>query len=308
MDKAAEWNQLSLLLPQVGVSVAGSNCVAIDQTTTDNGFLNCARLGLPGASNHGSTAQAVTNLLACLGAPTGNANLVGHGNDGIIVTGTGQNANDPDKYMSLGNPFNWRLYVRQLRSHIYSFSLWACHPGTGDAGADFLYSIAQTVNCQVGGPTGFLYCQGGRLWLEPNSVWQVATPTNRPTAIAAPTAHFMGYIEMELAIIGSEGKIRLVKLESVTEVVYVPAFGRSRTPTTLIGNDARDLLSLVRFDAPFQPGGQPAALVTGVLTVRFGEETREFNIFNDRLLQDRSNPTLFYQATAGFGPVLRSIL
>lgn len=305
MNRTPERNSLSLLLPQVGVSTAGSNCVSIDQTTNDNGFLNCARLGEPGASNHGSTAQAIANLLACLGAPTGTANLIGHGDDGIIVTGTGQNANDPDKYISLGNAIHWRSYVRQLRGHVYSFSLWACHPGTGDAGADFLYSIAQTVNCQVGGPTGFLYCDNGRLWLEPNSVWQVATPTYRPPAIPAPTPHFMSYLEMEFAM---EGKTNLVKLESVTEVIYTPTFGRSRVATTLAGNDARDLLSLVRFDAPFQPGGNPAALVTGILTVKFGEQTREFDIFNNRLLQDRSNPTLFYQATASFGVVLSSMV
>jgi hypothetical protein len=299
-------NALSLLFPEVGVSIAASNCVSIDQTTNDNGFLNCARLGFPEASNHGSTAGAVADLLACLGAPTGNASIVGHGNDGIIVTGTGQSANDPDKYISLNNAIHWRPYIRQLRNHLYSFSLWACHPGTGDAGADFLYSIAQTVSCQVAGPTGFLYCDGGRLWLEPKSVWQVATPTNRPTPIPAPTPHFMSYSEIELPAMGSEN--RFVKLSSVTEVMYVPMLGRNRAPINLRGDEARDLLSLVRFDAPFRPGGTPGALVTGILTVSFGDETREFNIFNGRLLQDRSNPTFFYQATAGFDLMLKSLL
>jgi hypothetical protein len=286
-----------------------NGCWTIDHTTTDNGFLGCARGGVPGAGSHGSTADAVQNLLNCLGPTRQSAHIVGHGNDGIIVTGTGQNANDRNKYVSLWNQTNWQAALQRLNGRINDLRLWACHPGTADAGADFLYNVARVVGAAVAGPTGFLYCSGGNLTLEPRSTWQVATPTSRPPAIAAPTPHLQ--VLMKLAI-SMQGKISLVDLKDVSRVHYKTfAFmtGGAHS-TTLTGDDGRDLLRLIDLEHPFQPPGIPAALVTGELEVTFTasgqEHTRSFNIYNDRLLHDPTED-VYYNATAAFTTALMSV-
>src|SRR5258708_9224634 len=80
----------------VGLDLAN---VTIDSTTQDaNGFLDCARQALPNASRHGSTQDAITNLLCAKNI--GPANIVGHGATGLIATGAGMPAScSPDKCM-----------------------------------------------------------------------------------------------------------------------------------------------------------------------------------------------------------------
>lgn len=86
-------------------------CWTIDHTTGagDNGFLDAARSRYPQSRAHDSTAGAATNMLNCFYSeidwepglhPVVNANIVGHGAEGSIVTGTGQNANDTAKYIA----------------------------------------------------------------------------------------------------------------------------------------------------------------------------------------------------------------
>jgi hypothetical protein len=290
-------------------------CTTIDQSTNDNGFLGCARAGDPGAGQHGSTAQAVSNLLACLGAGVGLANIIGHGNDGLIVTGQGQEPTDPDKYIFLYNQYAWEPYLRQLRGHVNSLKLWACHPGTGDMGADFLYAIAKVINALATGPTGFLYCSGGNMSLEAGSTWQVATPTNRPNPIPAPTPHFSDLTTH--LILSNKPRPQRVSLDDLIFVEYIPR-GIVQTTArniTFEGNDGKGLLRLARFDSPFEPGGVPAAIVTGRLIITFAvkrkgrkaEEQREFLIYNNRLLQDKLSPETFYNATTAFTQTLAAL-
>jgi len=81
----------------------------------------------------------------------------------------------------------------------------------------------------------------------------------------------------------------------------------------LTGNDATGLLQLIEFNNPFQPGGIPAAIVTAKLVVSFnsaeyGEETREFNVYNYRLIQDTTSPETFYYCLPGFNEALTQTL
>jgi hypothetical protein len=112
-------------------------------------------------------------------------------------------------------------------------------------------------------------------------------------------------------LLNDVGGPRKVPLSSVVSVEYTPTFLPSLSPQTiaLAGNDASSLLNLIQFDNPYQPGGIPAAMVTGVLRVTFGpdgggQETREFNVYNYRLLQDTASPDTFYFCT----PALREAL
>lgn len=291
---------------------AVTGCVSIDATTNDNGFLNCARAGSPGAANHGSTQQAVANLMGCTAAGAKAASLIGHGNDGIIVTGTGQQANDSTKYISLWNQGVWQPHVQQLRGRVNSLALWACHPGTGDAGADFLFHLAQVVRTNVSGPTGFLYCQGGNLWLEAKSVWQVATPNSRPPAIPAPTGH-LEEPQMDMAlVVGSE--VRRISVSRVVSARYSSTAPSRRSQGALIqldSQEAQSLVALVDFASPFRPGGAPAALETGRLTlvvdIDRANVDRNFAVFNDKLLQDMDYPDVYYRCFSGFGRAMAAL-
>src|SRR5437763_16874631 len=82
-------------------SGAINGCTTIDSFPNDNGFLACARGGNPGARGDGSTADAVQNLLNCVAAGKRHADIVGHGNDGIISSGQRQNPYDLNKYINI---------------------------------------------------------------------------------------------------------------------------------------------------------------------------------------------------------------
>ena len=103
-----------------GFDVLVGNCWTIDATShasggADNGFLDCARSHTPGYRSDSTTAQAVNNLVACIGAGTGVANIVGHGNDGLIVTGQGQAPSDPQRFITTWNENIWGPLCRALR-------------------------------------------------------------------------------------------------------------------------------------------------------------------------------------------------
>jgi hypothetical protein len=296
-----------------GTAGAIAGCTSIDAYPRDNGFLPCARAHNPRASGHGSTAEAIASLMRCIGAGTGTASLVGHGEAGIIGTGIGDGSVPgsvtPDKLISTRNRSYWEPYVRQLRGHATSLTLWACHPGAEDAGADFLYMLAGIINANVAGPTGFLYCsvQQSELWIEPGSVWQVATPSHRPNPIKRPTLRLLD-IPMEMVL--NETPEKRVPLDDILSVEFRPGF-MAHTGFRLMDADARDFLRLAQWDQPYQPGGVPAAMVSGILVVTFAsagrQETREFALYNHLLLEDLAARGTFYRCSDGFQSALMSL-
>lgn len=296
-------------------------CWTIDATTGagDNGFLDCARGGHPGVGGHGSTRQAVDNLLACL--PTlallsagvkKTANIVGHGNDGIVVTGTGQNVSDSTKYIAWWNRNTWKAELQRLRGRVAILRLWACHPGTAQEGLDLLNYVCQETGAIVMGPTGFLYCGGGSFTLEANSTWQVVTPGQPlPAPIPAPTAHLNEEItDMRVA---SGSGYEHIAAEDVTTVEIMSPDG-SQTVQELTGIDSAGFLNSVAFDAPFAVDGVPGGIVTAIIRLHFSSpaarlvgNTRPFIVWNDRQLEDAEYRGHFYRAQAGLRSMLRMI-
>lgn len=304
---------LSLNALAFGDTVTGAlpGCTTIDGDNNDNGFLGCARVKNLGASSHFSTGEAVAKLNQCM-TGVGRPNIVGHGSDGIIVTGTGDDATNPDKYISLWNQSYWEPYVKQLKGRISGLSLWACHPGTGQNGADFLFSLARVVNAPVAGPTGFVYCSNTApdLFLEPRSVWQIATPSHRPNPIASPTPYFhFGIMNLSLNF-GSN--VEMISSQSIISIEYIAGKNvDSPALFTLTGNSAADLVNLIKFDSPFFPGGTPAAIITGKLIVTFERnkrrEQRDFVVYNNRLLEDTTYRGTFYYCAEGFRDAIQLI-
>jgi len=270
---------------------------SIDATTTDNGFLNCARSGHPGAKSHHTTQEAMANLASLLPGAVPLANLCGHGNDGLIVTGQGQTPTDPKCYINPWNVSFWRPFVQQLRGRCTVLKLWACHPGTGQAGVNLLSALSQTVGAQCMGITGFLYCGGGRFWLEPGSTWQVVTPGHPlPAPIEAPSPH-LRVLKDDLVLIATDSGYDSVPITEVVQVSLVV----ERGPERVFDQDlARDWLRTIAFDAPFVVDGVPCALVTSRVNIKFTHDReRSYLVWNERMLEDATYPGNFYRSFAG---------
>jgi hypothetical protein len=254
-------------------------------------------------------AQVRRRLIVCRAAKP-ISNIVGHGNDGIIVTGTGQHASDPLKYISWSNRNSWKANLQRLQGRTTTIRLWGCHPGTGQDGLNLLDYVCQETGAISMGPTGFLYCSGGNFSLEANSNWQVVTPGQPlPQPINAPTPHFTAtFSNMKIK---TEKGYEHIAAEDVTAVEIVTADG-NRTIQKLTTSDSIDLVRAVGFDDPFTIDGVPGALITARVRVTFAASaaqligaTREFIVWNDRQLEDVQHRGHFYHTQPGFRNLLR---
>jgi hypothetical protein len=286
----------ALAVPAGAFAASTEGAWSIDHTSGagDNGFLDCARSGHPGVGSHDSTAAAVANFLSLLPpVSTKWANLVGHGNDGLIVTGTGQNTPDPTKYITWWNRNTWAPEVSKLRGQCQIIKLWACHPGTGQEGVDLLFALTEETGAVCMGPTGFLNCAGGSFTLEANSTWQVCTPGQpKPNPIQAPSPHLLPYTDFMVSL--REGE-RLVKVDDVEAVEILTA--SDRLVGLLSGTEARNFLGLIDFTNPIAMTGVPAALPTGKILLSIKGENKAFVIYNNRILQDTAEPTKWYRCS-----------
>ena len=266
--------------------------------------MDCARSHTPGYRSDSTTAQAVNNLVACIGAGTGVANIVGHGNDGLIVTGQGQAPSDPQRFITTWNENIWGPLCRALRGKATTIKLWACHPGTAQAGADLLYAMMQETNATCMGPTGFLYCGPQGLYLEGNSTWQVASPGHpKPNPIPAPTPHFIVSIATWNLNMGGAPVVTLADVHTVE----VRRDGNSLL--SLRDDAARSFLRLVDFSNPFHIEGFVGAIITGELTITHHDASgtpheEKFLIYNNRLVVRDVDPPLYYQCSEGFAQAL----
>jgi len=285
-----------------------STATTIDEKTNDNGYLVCMRRHFPGHRLHPTTKGAVDNLLAISGR---SAQIVGHGNVGIIITGTGQSASDPAKYIALGNQSRWKPEIARLKTRIDSLRLIACYTGAEAAGANLLYEMAKECGASVSASTGLTWCGPNGWWLDPGARWQVATPTHKPQPIPKdPQGRSFGGVSMIVLIDGK--KRRSFSTKDVTSAVYQPAAGiqpKAGGPVELKGLAARDLVGLVNFAEPFEPGGVPGALVTGEITLSLKPEAekRRFIVYADSILQDAANPSVFYRTNEGFAEAVQTL-
>nr|WP_152029974.1 hypothetical protein [Pseudomonas sp. LPH1] len=195
----------------------------------DNGANNCMSGRFWSCMRHGSTAQAVSNYLGRLkvtdsSSPSfegyskedavifkgaGNLNIGGHGNEGLLETGVGQNGPfDIGKYILTWNQSVWESEFQKLRPKNFTMmSIYSCHTGAGADGARLLWMMANSLQRAVRGRTGLTYCGSNGITFEKGSVWQVASPgPTMPNPIPAPTPH----LRQEASV-----NIRLVKKKRV---------------------------------------------------------------------------------------------
>jgi hypothetical protein len=291
-----------------GDAFVAATSTTIDHSTNDNGYLVCMRRHFSGYRLHPSTSTAIGNLLGLGGR---SAQIVGHGDTAIVVTGTGQTAPDPAKYIALGNQSRWKPELARLKGRIDSLRVIACYTGAEAGGANLLFEMAKECGASVTAPTGLTWCGPNGWWLDPGARWQVATPTHKPQPIPKdPEGRSFGEITM-LVLFDGDRK-RQLKAEDVDTVVYQRQAGHqpsAAAPIVLQGASAIDFLRLVNFAEPFEPGGVPGAIVSGTITLRFkrSERTWSFAVYGDSLLQDTGRPSVFYRTTEGFGEALQTL-
>lgn len=107
-------------------------------------------------------------------------------------------------------------------------------------------------------------------------------------------------------------KKRELSVDDVESVVYQPHPGPQTVDSAAIvlrSSSAVELVRLVNFAEPFEPGGVPGATVSGTITVRVRRLARawSFTVYGDSLLQDAARPSVFYRTMAGFREALRTL-
>lgn len=204
------------------VVVAGFGTITTVSAGPDDGANQYVSCSFWKAMRHDSTKRAIDNFLSkvprdladvsdddqdILRKGTGQLNICGHGSDGFLTTGIGQKGSfDPTKSMAIWNEHMWGPELDRLKGVSFTvLTIWSCHTGAGEDGADFLYAVAKRIARPVCGNTGFLYSNSKcKVWREIGSQWQVATPDHRPPAIPSPTPHFLFSHDKEVAFEGDE--------------------------------------------------------------------------------------------------------
>lgn len=274
-------------------------CVTIDATRPD-GYLSNAKTGTPISADNTSVQTAAGGLSQCLGGkqPLAPASIVGHGADGVIVTGAGKSLGAKDQHIGLDNADVWSKAFQPLKGKMANLLLYGCHVGAGLKGAQLLHDLATTVGANVYAPTGLIYCDShGDFSLEIGSEWQMASPTQPvpPPPIEEPKPATDPQ---------SGGLVRLHVLENILITtldqlshVFLEGYPQAAGALDLVETLAREVL----WHKPFTPPGQHAALFTGRLHLHFGhgERTIEkvFSVFNHALLQDEDHPGVFYRTS-----------
>lgn len=304
----SKWIEMSAAI--IGDCVTISNAPA----QCDNGALACMRQGWPDPAANGNTDQAVANIVACRAAHPERQRLVidGHGTDGLIETGLGQGQCgwDQTKFIYLYNQVVWEPFFQRLTGISYLFlTLLACDTGAEEDGANLLYKIATLTNKPVRARTGLVSCGNGVISFQPGSTWQIANPGVVPPVIHKPAQMFMLEKGAPIRMKMPEGEIALD--ERAVTLVEVTGPGKASTPMKLDRAEGFALLSQVEFAHPQIVKGELLAMLTAIIRVRFTykdqEQTREFNVYNDRVLQDRSARSQYYLASPSFSGSVRHL-
>lgn len=236
---------------------------------------------------HGSSNQAIDNALTLFAKGalnTGELNISGHGNSGLIETGMGQNGPwDLGKIILNWNETVWGpIFERIVPAPVTQITLWACHTGEGDPGSDLIFAMAKRAQRGVRAGTGFLYTNGQSIWWENGTVIQVATPTYRPPAHAAPSPHSFAGAPMEFESAGERFTTRLV--QGISFAPNLP--GKKLEFREIKGNvAAADIVEkLFAGQALDMSDVSVAGFITGTLKVDLGGGKEVvYTIYNDRL-------------------------
>lgn len=251
-------------------------------------FVNCMR--------HDTTIKAVDDMLTAVGQ---GINIGGHGDVGFLETGAGQGGPFPDgQCIHSYNQVSWGPQLDRIaNAAIVTISIWSCHVGAEDDGADLLYAMAKRAQHAVRAGTGYLFSDAqGKHW-QNGSVWQVATPTSRPAPITRPPGNtIVARAQHPRVIPTPNGSFRLDEIAEVR--VEAVASNRSFTAgiREISGQAAAEFVGHLFVGSPMDFRGiSVTALATATIVVRStGGDEVTFTVLNGGLAIDRATDTGFY--------------
>jgi hypothetical protein len=135
----------------------------------DNGALVCDRknYSFHGYMSHNNTSEAVANFLTMFqqhqqfyGEPNPPVFgvIVGHGNDGFLNTGSGDQVGSDDKVLAYWNIPTLERALAPLANTVLAVTLLGCNVGVGDVGSDLILAIARIMNTAVYAPMSDVLC------------------------------------------------------------------------------------------------------------------------------------------------------
>ncbi len=242
---------------------------------------------------HGTTQAAMTNILASTG---GGINIGGHGDQGFLETGGGQGGPWPDHVcITWYNETAWGPLLDRLKqAAVTSMSIWSCHVGAGQEGAELLFAMAKRCGRAVRAGTGFLFVNSQKIWWEPGTVWQVATPTNKPQPIDPPSKPFRGEVDMHFAL--GDNVFDSADIVAVELNAYLPASRTVAEPVRIEGADVVEIVSGLFASDPLDLSDvYVPALTTGIIGLLTKDgRSATFDVFNGRLAIERASRVGFY--------------
>lgn len=279
----------------------------------DTGFLSCAGAFFFNPLQSNNNDQAFDNLGGCV-ARFGDKRkllLIGHGNVGLIATGGGQCPSMSGQTITARNRADWIYQLRRtIFTHTTTLALCSCDTGAGDAGADLLYQLATDADCIVWASTYLVWCdgRGGPVYLDRAARWQVAYPGLRPDPIPGHSLVMQDEVS-HLRMFVDQQPVD-IPIEAVQEVTLQSGCGHNRSgPQILTDGPMRDIIRQIEFRRPMLKDAQPAAIITGSLTVIFDHNgqsiAQNFTIYNDYLLQSESDNGIYYFASSNFANLIR---
>lgn len=272
----------------------------IDATTPDEG-LDAARAAYPAAGSHVDVADAVDNIMAGTVAFGRTAQLVGHGLPGLIGVGCGKVPLAPDEYIALANEAVWTPVLGALAGRVQALRLTGCYVGAEQDGADLLERVSCVIGAPVLAPNGWAVAVAGEnISLQDGSIWQVGQCNIPPHPIPKPNDPIPP--APALLFMTETGEHEIVPVERVQGLDFKRSAFLNASELHLKSKAAQNLLGAVKFEAPRPLHGEPLAMPTGELSIRYtdsnGEQhERHFEVLSDRLLRDHAVPGVVYEVT-----------
>lgn len=264
----------------------------------DDGTNNLLASHFSQPKRHATTQEATSNGLSIISlagaSSTGELNVGGHGNDGLLETGMGQSGPfDNGRIILNWNEYAWGPELDRIKaSSVTQVSIWSCHTGAGQDGADLLFAMAKRCGRAVRAGTGFLYSNSDKTWWENGSVWQVATPTNKPNPISAPSPHLNLTDPLRFEVNGQE--FEAADIDSI-EVLLISLGASAFAAKSLSDQAAQSAVASLFLPPALDLPAQVSAMKTASITLHFGKNgDLVFDVYNDRLAVNQESKTAYY--------------
>jgi len=286
------------------VAAQGSHPLTLEEGS-DNGFLACAAQVLSLDFRHNNTNEVFANL-ATKPDSSAVAVIAGHGGAGFECTGLGNHCGGRGgPILASGNDAVLAPLAKNIASSFREVDLLACDVGAERRGAELLYKLAMSVKMPVAAPTTLVWCGSGKIWIDPPEIWQRATPDQMPKVIHKPKVTVLPQtlLQFRAGLSMIHSSISDVRIEAF-EVFGVTGSGSYKFG----GRLGPEIVSLIDFAQPLEPGGVPSAIATGEISlqVRNGGRVIEkhFVIYNDEIAQDKDYPQIFYRVDSRLSEML----